>query len=304
MNKNDTLETAVGKLQIISDGHNRVDQHTAKAISSDGLIRIVKSVSTSADRSTIARFNHQYLLIKRLLFEGFRDIQIPLCRGTTSAEHYIVFKYYDASSLWFMFEDHNASFPPKVDDLMIAFLKILANVAQVVADLHGHYIAHGDIKPENFLYSGENGRIMMIDLDNAIEVGGDVINPDLVIGTLQYISPEHLTGRENVCRESDVYALGVMMYRLLTGRKPYTLDDNPTCEDVYKHQRDFAEDGRNHPCIVNTEVHPRLSDLTIRAMSLKKKDRPSAQQFADELREIIQRSYSKIVPREIILAPL
>lgn len=104
---------------------------------------------------------------------------------------------------------------------------VLARVADGLAYMHAHGVVHGDLKPSNVLVDAD-GRPRLIDLGLAW-VGQDDA-PAGFRGTLGYASPELLQG-ESPSPRTDIYALGVLAYQLVTGRLPHEAPD-PTAQAV------------------------------------------------------------------------
>jgi serine/threonine protein kinase len=109
-------------------------------------------------------------------------------------------------------------------DLMSG-LQIALRLAETLGKIHQKGIIHKDIKPSNIILSKETGQIKLTDFSIASRVSGEkqpYVNPDLLEGTLAYISPEQ-TGRMNrsIDHRADLYSLGVTMYEIFTGVLPF-----------------------------------------------------------------------------------
>lgn len=106
----------------------------------------------------------------------------------------------------------NLSTPEKIDLLM--------QLSQALAYLHRRGIIHRDLKPDNVLVVEGQVRV----LDFGLAVAREVIQPEgeYLTGTLAYLAPEVLQGSA-VSEASDLYAVGLMAYELLTGNYPYTM---------------------------------------------------------------------------------
>ena len=104
-------------------------------------------------------------------------------------------------------------------------LQILLPIAHALAYAHEHGVIHRDIKPANILLT-ENGLPMLSDFGIAKLLGsndgGTLTTAGMSIGTPQYMAPEQWTGQSGP--QSDIYSLGVVLYELVTGRKPFTAD--------------------------------------------------------------------------------
>lgn len=107
-------------------------------------------------------------------------------------------------------------------------LRLFLPVLRAVQHAHGQLVIHCDIKPANVLVDGA-GNVKLLDFGVAKLLDGDGLGPDTALTrqgghalTPQYASPEQLEGRP-LGVTSDVYALGLLLYELLTGRLPYEL---------------------------------------------------------------------------------
>ncbi len=95
---------------------------------------------------------------------------------------------------------------------------IAAQVADVLAYLHGRGIVHGDVKPANLLVPANGGRVRVTDFGVARRMGRR--RPAVIHATPEYVAPE-VVGGEPAGPAADVYALGIVLYELITGRSPY-----------------------------------------------------------------------------------
>ena len=104
-------------------------------------------------------------------------------------------------------------------------VRILLPIAQALEYAHEHNIIHRDIKPSNILLT-EKGQPMLSDFGIAkiLESGetATLTGTGVGVGTPEYMAPEQWTGQAGP--QSDLYSLGVVLYELVTGRKPYTAD--------------------------------------------------------------------------------
>jgi len=109
------------------------------------------------------------------------------------------------------------------------FLRVALGLATALAGLHEKKLIHKDVKPANVLVDSATGQVRLIGFGIASRLRRErqaPEPPELIAGTLPYMAPEQ-TGRMNrsIDSRSDLYALGVTLYELLTGSLPFTASD-------------------------------------------------------------------------------
>ena len=108
-----------------------------------------------------------------------------------------------------------------------AAVALIRKIADGLAHCHEHDIIHRDVKPENILI-GADGQPVILDFGLALTKGAHRVtyaNLSNAAGTPDYMSPEQIEGHRGD-RRTDLYAVGVMFFELLTGHPPFT-GDNP-----------------------------------------------------------------------------
>ena len=135
-----------------------------------------------------------------------------------SRYYYLVMEYVDGKDLRTII-DYFAPLP-----LHIAAL-IIREIAKGLEYTHTKGITHRDIKPSNILISFQ-GDVKLIDFGVAKdEAPSKLTMTGMIVGTPSYMSPEQANG-EKINNQSDLYSLGVLLYELITGIKPFTGDTN------------------------------------------------------------------------------
>jgi eukaryotic-like serine/threonine-protein kinase len=142
-------------------------------------------------------------------------------------------------------------------------------------------IVHRDLKPANVLINQE-GLLKIVDFGvAAAQREGDtqLTKTGYVIGSPKYMAPEQILGKK-VDQRADIYAVGVMLYEMVTGVPPYSRGDHMSV--MYQHVQGKARP----PQEVNPNLPPGLSDLVMRAMAVDKSKRF---QTMEELRVALER---------------
>ncbi|MEZ4366080.1 MAG: serine/threonine-protein kinase [Kofleriaceae bacterium] len=107
---------------------------------------------------------------------------------------------------------------------------------QGLAAVHARGILHRDLKPANLMLEPSPGpvdRVALIDFGfAALEGEAGLTQQGTVVGSLTYLPPERLTG-EPADERSDIYAVGIIFFELLTGRAPFVADDDMALIDLH-----------------------------------------------------------------------
>jgi len=153
-------------------------------------------------------------------------------------------------------------------------LEALAGVADALAHLHARGVVHRDVKPENVLVDAR-GHAKLLDYDLAARLGEPPGSTPPVAGTIAYLSPEQARGAP-ATPASDVYGLGAVVYRAVTGQAPFTGDVD---EVLAAH----AAVEPPAPSALDPGLAP-LDELVARLLAKDQRARPGAAEAAEALR--------------------
>jgi eukaryotic-like serine/threonine-protein kinase len=158
-------------------------------------------------------------------------------------------------------------------------IRIVIKIAHALDYIHNHGVVHRDLKPENIMVDKDDN-IKLIDFGIAGKEGARRLTfakLSQVMGTPEYIAPEQVKGRRGDGR-SDVYALGVMLYEMLTGQAPFQ-GPNP-----FAIMNDRLLNNPIPPRELDPSISPQLQEVIYRAIERDPKNRyPNAREMASDL---------------------
>jgi serine/threonine-protein kinase len=161
---------------------------------------------------------------------------------------------------------------------------LTVQILQSLEYIHKNGVVHRDLKPENIMVDADDN-IKLIDFGIAGNEGSRRLTfakLSNVMGTPDYISPEQVKGKRGDGR-SDIYALGVMLYEMLTGKTPFQ-GPNP-----FAIMNDRLMNNPIPPREVNPDISPELQEVIYRALEREPQNRYStANEFAWDLEHLDQ----------------
>ncbi|HEX6406833.1 MAG TPA: protein kinase [Gemmatimonadales bacterium] len=160
-------------------------------------------------------------------------------------------------------------------------LRIASEIASALDYAHRHHVVHRDIKPENILL--HDGQALVADFGIALAAskasGARMTETGMSLGTPHYMSPEQAMGDREITPRSDVYAVGAVLYEMLTGEPPFV---GPTAQAIVA--RVMTENPRRLMTQRHT-VPPHVEAAVLTALEKLPADRfASAAEFAEALK--------------------
>ncbi len=240
-----------GKRSVIYRGRRKLDNLPV-------IVKTMKNLYPSL--SETLRFQQEFSMLHNLSsYSVVRAYKMEPIGNRTG----IVMEDFGGHSLDRCFQFANSD----LTETMILFVRI----AEILDDIHKQRVIHKDINPTNIVWNRQTGQVKFIDFgisSNALMENMEVKPPEVVEGTLAYVSPEQ-TGRMNraIDYRSDLYSLGVTFYQLLTDRLPFETQD--PMELIYAHLAKIPKE----PGVLNPQVPEMLSRIVLKLMAKNAEDR-------------------------------
>ena len=219
------------------------------------------------ERRILARLDHPN--IARLLDGGTTEEGLP----------YLVMEYVDGAPLLDYCRQHSLSLRDR--------LSLFRAVCAAVHFAHQHLVVHRDLKPQNILVTVAGGepQVKLLDFGIAKMLSEDSAHTrtGAILLTPNYASPEQIHGKP-VTTASDIYALGIVLYELLTGKRPHEIEDpSPAALALAVCEKEPLPPSRH-----KRELKGDLDNIALMALR-KEPDRryASAEQFSEDIRRYL-----------------
>jgi serine/threonine protein kinase len=161
-------------------------------------------------------------------------------------------------------------------------LRITGQVAQALDYAHSKGVIHRDVKPSNIMLTPE-GQAVLTDFGLAMSLDRGTLGE--IFGTPQYIAPEQVVSSANATSASDQYALGVVLYEMITGRLPF--DDESIMDVAMKHLHDPPPPPRT----IRPEIPAAVETVILKALAKEPTDRyPSCVALSQALERAVKGS--------------
>ena len=245
-------------------------------------IKILRG-SLSLDPVSLLRFQREANAASALNHPNIVEIYDV---GEDSNQHYIVMEYIRGKTLKQLIAQRGAMEKHEA-------VSIMDQLVSAVVEAHKKNIIHRDIKPQNVLVK-DDGTVKMADFGIAtVSDALQLTQADTVLGSVHYLAPELARG-EAASYQSDVYALGITFYELLTGQVPHR-GDQPV-QIAMKHLKDEIPSVREF----NSHVPQSIENIIIKSTA---KNKTLRYRSADEMLKDIQNALSdkmKNVPKLVL----
>ena len=272
----------MGFLDSIEAGA-QIDSYRIEApVARSGMASIFRAVDTRDNRVVALKIPHPDMEADPILFDRFQreaaigeKLNHPMVMrvygGEKRSRIYMVMEWCDGRLLRQILDEGKLS-----QDRAI---RIAISVLEALEYIHQNGVVHRDLKPENIMVDAEDN-VKLIDFGIAGDAGARRLtyaNFTATLGTADYISPEQIKGKRGDGR-SDIYALGIILYEMLTGKQPFS-GSSPL-----EAMNDRLLNHPTPPSVADPSISPQLQEVLCRALERDPKNRyASAHDFANDL---------------------
>src|ERR1700692_1172847 len=241
----------------IIDGRYRV----ISRLGSGGMADVYLAEDQLLGRQVAVKLLHHHFAEDQEFVERFRreassaaglshpNIVAIFDRGEWNGTYYIAMEYVAGRTLKAIVREEGPLDPARAIDIVIQILRAARSA-------HKRGVIHRDLKPHNVILD-EEGRARVTDFGIARAGASDMTLTGSIMGTAQYLSPEQAQGHE-VSGRSDLYAIGIILYELLTGAVPF--DGETVVAIAYKQ---VSAEPRP-PSALNPALPPSLDAIVLR----------------------------------------
>jgi serine/threonine protein kinase len=228
---------------------------------------------TAEDEVLSERFQREREITKHLDHPGLMKV----ISGGHASRNYIVMEWADGKLLKRVLSEETKLSSERA-------IRITVEICAVLTYIHNHGIVHRDLRPEHVLVCADDS-IKLLDFGLAGQTGARRItfaNLSRVSSSPEYVAPEQVKGKRGDAR-SDIYALGVMLYEMVTGRAPFR------GSDPFEVMNERLLSNPVPPRQIDASISPHLQEVIYRAMEREPQYRyASAHAFAYDLEHLDQ----------------
>ncbi|MCG3122147.1 MAG: Serine/threonine-protein kinase PknD [Phycisphaerales bacterium] len=277
----------------------RINSYTIRGVIGSGGMGVVYVAEQEAPKRTVAlklvrafsrsdrilrRFEYEAEVLGKLAHPGIAQIyEAGRWLSPDGTRPFIAMEFVGGLPLTRYAQRHNLTVEARIE--------LLARVCDAVQHAHRCGVIHRDLKPANILVA-EDGQPKILDFGVARALDADQRMTTMqtgvgqIIGTLPYMSPEQVCGDvAAVDTRTDVYALGVLLYEILTGRLPHDLRSKPLVEAA----RVIRDESPARLSTIDRTLRGDVETIVFKALEKEPARRyQSAADFADDLRRLLR----------------
>src|SRR5205823_9550588 len=200
-------------LEILGEGgmgavYKAMDRELSRPVA----LKVIRP-DLAGNQAILDRFKQELLLAREVTHKNVIRIYDL---GEAEGMKFITMEYVEGKDLRTLINEKNKLAPEEA-------VEIMQQVCRALEAAHSVGIIHRDLKPQNIMRD-KSGRILVMDFGLARTLEGDgMTQTGALVGTMDYMSPEQALGKD-LDQRSDLFALGLIFYELLTGKMPYKAD--------------------------------------------------------------------------------
>src|SRR5437660_6755678 len=200
-------------LEILGEGgmgavYKAMDRELSRPVA----LKVIRP-DLAGNQAILDRFKQELLLAREVTHKNVIRIYDL---GEAEGMKFITMEYVEGEDLRTLINEKTKLAPEEA-------VEIMQQVCRALEAAHSVAIIHRDLKPQNIMRD-KSGRILVMDFGLARTLEGDgMTQTGALVGTMDYMSPEQALGKE-LDQRSDLFALGLIFYELLTGKMPYKAD--------------------------------------------------------------------------------
>jgi eukaryotic-like serine/threonine-protein kinase len=203
------LEALIGQ-----GGMGRVFRATDLKLGRNAAVKVLSI--NNIDDETVKRFEREAQVMGKLRHRGVVTLYTY---GRTHGVPWLAMQYLEGRSLWKVLQEQGGHIAPEV------LLPIARQLLTTLAYIHNNKLLHRDLKPSN-IHIGPAGQATLLDLGLARGHKSSITRTGVVWGTPDYMAPEQIAGERELDGRADLYALSVVLYRMLSGKPPFGTDED------------------------------------------------------------------------------
>jgi len=281
-----TGSTFAGRYQVIEElgkgGMGRVYKVLDSEVKEKVALKILKP-EIAADEETIERFRNELRFARKISHKNVcRMYDLSREQGT----QFITMEYVEGENL--------KSLMRRMGQFSVGkAVSVARQASEGLAQAHQLGVVHRDLKPQNIMIDNEgNVRIMDFGIARSLK-GKGITDARVMIGTPEYMSPEQVDGAEADGR-ADIYALGIVLYEMLTGKVPF--EGDTALSVALKQKTEIPHDPRE----LNPQIPETLGALILRCLE---KDKAERYQNVEDLISDLGKIELGLTPTSGILRP-